>query len=501
MKALHCEQIRALEQRIFETGITSMELMERAGKALYDHVMDATLCYGKRICVVCGSGNNGGDGFVLARLLAQNKEVDSYVVYNATIAHLSDEAGIKANLLLKDGVFLHSFEEVDFQNFDIIVDCLFGIGLHREIRNPYANVIQCINASNAYVIACDIPSGVDGDRGCIMGCAIEADETISFLCGKLGFYRQDGLDLCGKVRMEALDVDPQLVEEFDGFTILEQEMIAALLPKRPRNSHKGSYGKVLVIGGRKGMSGAALLCTEAALRSGAGMVTLMSEEATLAAAAIRIPEATQLSLPQQMEEKAFQSVFSHYDCVAIGNGLGRDAYADQLVSLVWNSDCLGVFDGDALALIGAWKTHAKRKQPTILTPHPKEVSYLLGINTHDVVKNPSEALYRSEKAYSHTTLVLKNACTMISDGKQRYLNMIGNDALAKGGSGDVLCGIILGLFAQTKDPLAAALGGVYLHADCADALVCRQASHSILASDLIKQLPETMYEVLQKRLH
>lgn len=388
MKALHCEQIRALEQRIFETGITSLELMERAGKALYGHVMNAAMCYGKRICVVCGSGNNGGDGFVLARLLAQNKAVDSYVVGSENIADISYEAGINANILLKDGICFHSFEEVNFQDFDIIVDCLFGIGLNRAIQEPYANVIQRINASDAYVIACDIPSGVDGDQGCIMGCAIIAEETISFLCGKLGFYMQDGLDLCGKVRIEPLGIDPRLLEGFDGLRILEEEMIASRLPKRQRNSHKGSYGKVLVIGGREGMSGAALLCTEAALRSGAGMVTLMSEETTLAAAAIRIPEATQLPLPKQIEKKAFQRLLRYYDCVAIGNGLGRDGYADQLVSLVWNSDRLGVFDGDALALIGAWKTHPVRKQPTILTPHPKEVSYLLGINTHDIVKHP-----------------------------------------------------------------------------------------------------------------
>lgn len=499
MKALRCESVRALEKHIAASGIDSLILMERAGEVLYRHVMEAVKTQGKRICIVCGPGNNGGDGFVLARLLAQNKKADLCVACDANIALMSREAQINANALAKEGILLHAFAEISFQAYDIIVDCLFGIGINRVIQAPYADVIKRINASDAYVIACDVPSGLDADRGCMMGCAVSADETISLLCGKQGLYRQDGLDCAGKVIIEPLGIEPDQLAAFDGFNILDREQVGSLLPKRHRNSHKGSYGKVLVIGGRMGMSGAALLCTEAALRSGAGLVTLMSEPKTLFAAAVRIPEAMTHPLPEKIDAEVFQALLGTYDCVAIGNGLGRDDYARRLVDQVWQSECCAVFDGDALALLDDEKARSPRQSPYILTPHPKEVSYLIDMNIHDVIKNPSEALYESERAYCGAVLVLKNACTMISDGKRRWLNTLGNDALAKGGSGDVLCGMILGFLAQSKNPLAAALCGVYVHACCAEMLVEHRAGHGILASDLIRQLPETLYALLQKQ--
>lgn len=495
MKIMGKTQAQALDRQAQELGISGVLLMEHAAQALYERVMAAVQRQGSRIAVVCGSGNNGGDGYALARLLAQHDDLSLCIVKIG--ASKTTEAMQFEALAAKLELPVIMAEEADFHYFDVIVDCLLGIGLDRDISGRYAQVIHAINAANAYVIACDIPSGINADSGQIMGNAIRAQETVSFACGKLGLYVNEGIKHSGKITVADITIPACLSANHAGLEELNKNAFHTLVPKRQIHSHKGSYGKLLMIGGRNGMSGALLLAAQAALRCGVGTCTLMSEPHTLAAGAVMIPEAMQRNLPQ-LHAPTFADLLAQYDVIAIGNGLGRDEQAAWLVEQVWKSDRPALFDGDALFALGHWKSRSRRQSSFVLTPHPKELSYLLGIEVQKILKNPSEALNQSEKAFCGGTLVLKNTSTIITDGQQRYLYPGGNDGLASGGSGDVLSGMISGFLGQGA-PLPAALCGVILHAHCADLLTPRLSGYALLPSDLITQIPDALQDLLQQK--
>lgn len=496
MNVLSRKQAQELDKRAQESGLDGVLLMEHAAMALYERVVSAMAQHGNRVAIVCGSGNNGGDGYALARLLAQRKGVTPCIVKVGGDVK-TREVAVFAHLASTLAISIVSESDVDFTSFDVIVDCLFGIGLDRDITGRYEQVIQSINASNAYVIACDIASGIEADSGHIMGCAIQAQETVSFACGKMGLYFNAGREHSGKITIADITIPHSLCASYEGLHCLDVHDFQSCLPKRHIHSHKGSYGKLLLIGGRSGMSGAALLAVKAALRCGVGTATLMSDPLTLYAAAAAVPEAMQLALPKQ-NDPAFQALLAQYDVIAIGNGLGRDEYAAWLVDQVWQSDRSAVFDGDALFLLGQQKKRSKRRSPYILTPHPKELSYLLGIEVQKILKSPSETLKQSERAYPNGTLVLKNTATMITDGRERHIYCGGNDCLAKGGSGDVLCGMISGFLAQS-DPLSAAKCGVILHARCGDLLKPQMSGYAVQPSDMIEAIPRAITQLTQEK--
>lgn len=491
MKALGREAAQRLDQQAQDLGIPGILLMEHAAQALLDRVVIAAQKQGKRIGVVCGSGNNGGDGYALARLLNQRGGFQVSIVKAGEVK--TKEAQCFA--ALTSDLPLMNADEADFSAFDIIVDCLLGIGLDRPVSGRYAQLIAAINAADAYVIACDIPSGLDADTGKIMGCAVQAQETVSFACGKMGLYVNEGIEQSGTVHVADITIPQSLLAKNVGLTIMTSRDFQHVVPKRHIHSHKGSYGKLLMIGGRSGMSGALLLAAQAALRCGIGTCTLMSDPATLAAAAITIPEAMQKNLPQ-LYDADFAEVLSEYDVIAIGNGLGRDELAAWLVSQVWQSDRLALFDGDALYALGQQKERLSRQTPFVLTPHPKELSYLLGIEVQKILESPSETLKQSERAFPNGTLVLKNTATIITDGHRRYLYPGGNDGLASGGSGDVLSGMISGFLGQGT-PLAATLSGVLLHGYTADLLTPQCSGYALLPGDLITAIPTALTELLR----
>lgn len=490
MKVLRCADIRAADGRAQEFGIAGIVLMEHAAIALAARVKRAAECYGKRIAIVCGSGNNGGDGYALARLLKQNDDFQITIVNNYELDSLPKDAKANALTAQKLKITMLPFKQFQGDDYDILVDCLFGSGLTRAITEPYAGIIKQMNESNAYKIACDIPSGLSADSGLMMGCALKVQETVTFGSGKLGLYMNDGITHSGLVTIADIGIPQQIMEEYEAITILDDQIIRKCLPKRKANSHKRSYGNLLLIGGKKGMHGALLMAAEAALRCGAGLVTMMGDETFTESAAL-LREAMSLSYPKQ-DAAAFQKQLQQYDCVAIGNGLGRDQQAMWLVQQVWYSNCPAVFDGDALYLLGQWQKREERTAPYALTPHPKELSYLLGVDTEILIKNPSEALKLSENAFPNGVIVMKNTHTLISDGRLRYLNITGNHGLATGGSGDVLCGMILGLLGQGSTMIEAAAGAVYLHGKCADLLSEKMAVRSILPRDIIDQIAKVL---------
>lgn len=494
MRVLRCEDVRAADRAAQKIGIVGIVLMEYAAVALAKAVEKAQVKYGGRVAVVCGNGNNGGDGYALARLLCQKKCFQVSIVRQSKPDAICEDAVINEKIAERLGIIMYTYNQFQARDYDIIVDCLFGTGLNRELGSPYVELIEQINRCQAYVIACDIASGLSADNGKVMGCAVRANETITFAAGKLGLYMNEGIACSGRIVIADIGIPDSLLHGYEAFTILDDDLISGFLPVRKAHSHKRSYGSLLMIGAAKGMHGALLMAAEAALRSGAGLVTMMGDEG-LAASALTLSEAMFLSYPAQ--EENFQEILQRYDCISIGNGLGRDTKAMRLVQQVWQSDRPAVFDGDALYLLGKWKERKKRTAPYVLTPHPKELSYLLGIDTARLAENPLEALKLSESGYQNGVIVIKNTKTIISNGKNRYLNTTGNHGLATGGSGDVLCGMILAFMGQAAPSLEAAVCAVYLHGKCADSLSTQMAARSIMPRDIINQIPKELI-VLEK---
>lgn len=490
MKVLLCDDVRAADQNAQKLGIPAIVLMEHAAMALADAVFRAQKRCGGRVAILCGSGNNGGDGYALARLLWQKQDIQETVFCRQKPDALCEAAKVNAEAVEKLQIPILCFEQFQPHHFDIIVDCLFGTGLNRNLDQDTCELIYQINQSGGYIIACDIPSGLCADSGKVMGCAVKAQETITFAAGKLGLYMNAGIEHCGLVRIADIGIPPLLLQQYSGYTILDDLLIQSFLPIRKENSHKRSYGNLLLIGAKKGMYGALLMAAKAALRCGAGLVTMMGDEGLVHNVAA-VSEAMCLPYPIQ-DAQYFQELLKQYDCVSIGNGLGRDESAMWLVQQVWLSDRPAVFDGDALYLLGQWKKRKDRSAPYVLTPHPKELSYLLGVSTAELIENPIEALKLSESAFLNGVIVMKNSRTLITDGKRRYLNLSGNHGLATGGSGDVLCGMIIGLMGQSASPLHSSACAVYLHGKCADTLREQMAARSILPSDIIEQLPKEL---------
>lgn len=497
MKVLKANDVRALDQKAIQQGISSKTLMANAAFALRKYVLEMAKIKGNRIGIVCGPGNNGGDGFCLAWLLRDTNVVVTLIVA-CRKEQMSEDEAYYASLCEEEGIVCYAKADGLLKQMDIIVDCLFGTGLCRALTGEYLTLVEQINESGAYVIACDIPSGLSADEGMILGGCVKADMTITFVAGKLGLWMGEGMRYAGRIEIEDIQIPKKLLAGKQGMTIVDEQLFYERLPKRSSDSHKGSYGKALLIGGSFGMSGALILAGKAALRCGLGTCTLMAEEASLPILATALPEAMVRTLPTTLDAKAFDALLHEYDCIAIGNGLGRSEAMKRIVAQVWNSDLPCVFDGDALYLLGQLPELAQRNAKTVLTPHPKEVSYLLGTGIQELIKHPLETLYRLEKAFLDTTIVMKNTRTLISDGLARYINVIGNDGLATGGSGDVLCGMILGFMAQQALSIDAAICGVYLHAACADACLSSMSTYSILPSDVIQNVPSVLRSIITK---
>lgn len=505
MQIYSAEDVRKMDAMAQTIGIDGILLMEHAAMGLYACIQNE-YPQATRIVIACGSGNNGGDGFALARLLAQHSEYELCIICDVQRKDMSkDEAYFAKFVAHLEIPWIQTHDETlikhQLTHADVIVDALFGTGLNREIEGWYAWLIDCINKSHASVIAADIPSGLLADSGDIAGCCVQAEETITFAQGKLGLYIKQGMKQCGHVRIQDISIPRQISVSIQPlFTILEKSLLTQLLPKRFADSHKGSYGKGLLIGGSENMSGAVALAGQAALRCGIGTLTMMVPRSVGHMIAGNIPEAMRLMMEEEHGEFLpceIRDRLSYYDAIAIGNGMGRGKGAEDFVIQVLQSDVPCILDGDAIYLASKHKHLLKRNAVTILTPHPKEVSYLTGISIKVIKKNPLEALKMLESVCLGATIIMKDTKTMISSENERYLNIIGNDGLAKGGSGDVLCGMVLGWLAQTKKPTAAACLGVYLHATCAQLLQTSQTTYSMLPHDLLKVLPKAIQSIAE----
>lgn len=439
-----------------------LSLMEAAGAAAA-RLAESLLGNHNSVLVLAGPGNNGGDALVAARHLAASWYRVT-VVFTGRPDRLPPDAA--AALQAWEAAGGRWLPELPSRGeWDLIIDGLFGVGLKRNLEGRYAQLVAQIGELGAPVLSLDVPSGLNADTGMVMGTAIRADHTLSFLCHKPGLLTAEGPDLAGIVHVDGLGIDPKPSKIGNG-SVLTREGVASLLPSRPRNSHKGMMGKAGIIGGASGMVGAGLLAARAALRLGAGRVYF----APLADAA----PAVDLMQPELMLQAPNELLLQNdVNAIIMGPGLGRSPEAQRLMAHVLASPSPLVLDADALNLLAEHAHLAKllegRTFPAVLTPHPGEAARLLGQKTAIIQQDRLSAACRiAERFRCHVALKGAGTICATPDG-QWYINPTGNPSLSTAGTGDVLAGMIGAFVAQGLSVLDAVLLGVYLHGAAADA--------------------------------
>ncbi len=475
-------------------GISIEALMHEAGRALAACVVEH---YGhaKRIAVFCGKGNNGGDGFVAARLLAERQlQVDVRVA--AAEKDLNPNAQREAERLREVGVTPHfglTDAPIDLR-MDLVIDAVLGTGVKGAPAGAAASAIEAIGSADCPVLAADIPSGVDCDTGATPGIAVRADRTVTFGLPKPFLFQGSGMDLAGAWTVAPIGFPASLLEASRAARITTPSEARAWLPLRAKSAHKGSEGHVLIVAGNDRMPGAAVLCARAALRAGAGLVSVASSDVVCRVVAAHLPEAIFLALPDEdalLGPNSAQPLLAarrSFDAVVVGPGLG-DWPEVGLFLEEWlpKLKVPTVVDADALSLLakGAFRPGG----PTVLTPHPGEAGRLLGIETVDVQADRFQSADALARKFGAVAL-LKGAYTVAADGATPLrINPTGNPGMAAPGTGDVLAGVVGALLAKGLSPFAAASLGAYWHGLAGDLCAAEIGPAGFLASELADRLP------------
>jgi hydroxyethylthiazole kinase-like uncharacterized protein yjeF len=475
-------QVRALDAHAIDVqGIPGYTLMKRAGEAALRYLR-TRWPMAHRVVIVCGGGNNGGDGYVLARF-AQAAGLTVSVLAAVPVESLRNDAQQACDDFKSSGGQLRPFSPDLLREGEVIVDALLGTGLKGGVRPEMEKVIAHINSAGRPLFALDVPSGLDSDTGVPLGETVRADCTVTFVGLKTGLFIGDGPEYSGTVFFDDLEVVPPQAKGFEPRLerIMEAEILRAL-PRRRRSSNKGDFGRVLIVGSGSGMPGAVRLTGEACLRVGAGLVTVAVAPENIVAIAAGRPELICLPL---VNEGELEEAIDRANVVAIGPGLGRTEWARKALSTVLASDKPLVVDADALNLVA--ESGARPRDNWIMTPHPGEAGRLLGIKTDEIQNDRLAALDRLIERY-HGTIVLKGAGTLVGTANSTPgLCERGNPGMATAGTGDVLTGAIAGILAQCPDTTLAARVGVLVHAMAGDA-AARGGERGLLASDLAREL-------------
>ena len=497
MQVLTNYQMRYVDQMAMETyHIPGIVLMEHASFGIYTQ-MKSWLKKSDRIQIVCGVGNNGGDGLALARLLS----IDGFDVCYSLVEHKVVTEDALSNLQMVEALGIPCYE--DLQSVDVIVDAIFGTGLQRDVEGNAKDWIEKMNANTAKVVSIDIPSGICSNTGEILGVAIKADITYTIARGKVGLYIYPGSEYVGDLAYIDLHVPNSLFEECGStFSLVTNDVCKNLLPIRSRHSHKGDYGKILMIGGSRNMSGAICMAAKAALASGCGLLTCAVPVCMQFVLQTNVLESMSLPLLDRNGWVSKESVSSlpaldTYDGILIGCGMGRHADVVSYVDKVLRSHQPVVIDADGLVGLKPLLMVYKNRKDVILTPHLKEFADLMNVSVKEVEEHRMFYIDQFTKEYPNWTLVLKSETTIIASGDYRYINTSGNNGLAVGGSGDVLAGIITGMLGQLKDCVKAACVGVYLHGVAADSLLDTKSVYSIVPTDVIQEVEHILKSMAQ----
>ncbi|MEW6001766.1 MAG: NAD(P)H-hydrate dehydratase [Nitrospirota bacterium] len=527
MKVVTSEEMRNIDKETIEGyGISGLVLMERAGLAVAYRIKEKFGC--RKVVVVAGSGNNGGDGLVVARNL-HNEGWEVKVFLTSKPEDLKGDALVQYKTAAKFGIYIQPVKEL-FDNYasiltghSIIVDALLGTGLSKNVSGILADVISSLNKSGLPIVSIDIPSGISSDNGHVMGVSVKADYTVTFGLPKRGHLLYPGAEHAGKFFVEDIGFPEKLLKS-EGLKVdlLEKKNIASLIPERRRYSHKGNYGHILVVAGSKGKTGAALMAAKACLRSGAGLVTIGIPESLAGVFQSRVTEEMTLMLPEKgdgtLSEKASENILDFLDkmadLLAIGPGIGVSAETEKLMkNLIRNSRKPMVIDADGLnSLKGDREILKKAKVPFIITPHPGELARILnqrsearsqkseaekqrGITIQDIEKDRINIAMSFAKE-TGTYLVLKGVPTIIASPEGRaFINSTGNPGMASGGTGDVLTGMISGFLGQGISPLDASIIGVYLHGLAGDIAASEKGEIPLIAGDIIDRIPSAFKAV------
>lgn len=521
MKVVSAEQMRELDRRaIEEFGVPGVVLMENAGRAVVEEAAKAfPPLQGKRVVVFCGAGNNGGDGFVIARyLLLAGAEPTIVMVGNEDALKADARAHYEIARRLQIPIRTASSPPPDVQRAELYVDALLGTGIKDAPKPPYADAIELMNESDKPIVAVDIPSGVDADTGAIPGAAVRAALTVTFGYPKLGLLTYPGAECVGRLLTVDIGFDWDRIDLPSGVCLFAEEDFRAGVQKRHPDSNKGIYGHVGIVAGSRGMAGAPALVARAAQRTGAGLVTVLTAASVQPVLAGKLDEQMTLPLPEAdgaVSEAAFDAIARFAEkatVLCVGPGLTTAPGAVALVHrLITEIDRPLVFDADglnALALqpdIISRRTRSERS-PLVLTPHPGEAARLLNISIEQVQADRFGAVRELARRF-HAVALLKGRYTLVSDVEGSVtINTTGNPGMAAGGSGDALTGVIGGMLAQALAPgkgadtregfLAAVVSpekavsmGVYLHGAAGDLAARKIGEIGMAASDLVERLP------------
>jgi ADP-dependent NAD(P)H-hydrate dehydratase / NAD(P)H-hydrate epimerase len=514
-------EMRALDRRaITELGITGAVLMENAGRGAADEIVahatqQGVAIRGLPVTVVCGTGNNGGDGFVVARVLVRRGAgVEVFLVGRAEA--VKGDAAEKLEALRAARVRLDEVvDATDLPRLErrlersrLAVDALLGTGLHGPATGLIAQAIECLNASGVPVVALDLPSGLSADTGTAAGPVVRAALTATFAGLKRGLLQEPGRMLAGDVRVVPIGIPPEEVMRGMTLFLIEPADVRRELPPRPRTAHKGDFGHLLVVAGSVGKTGAAALTARAAMRAGAGLVTVSVPRSQQPVVAALVTE----SMTEPLEETSAQTVAlkardriielaQARDAVALGPGLGLDSEARALVrELVRDLPRPMVVDADALtALAGSLDLLKEARGPRCLTPHPGEMARMLGVSVADVQADRIETTRRFAAAYD-THVVLKGAASVVAaPGGPALVNATGNPGMASGGTGDVLTGMVGAFLARGLAPVPALSCATYLHGLAGDLAADEKGEEGLIAGDVVEAIPAAIRQVQQPR--
>ncbi|MGN0377246.1 MAG: NAD(P)H-hydrate dehydratase [Suilimivivens sp.] len=488
-------------ETISKIGIPSLVLMERAAYETAE-VISRYVKKGTKVIVFAGTGNNGGDGIAVGRILAgRGAEVAFYMPGDESRA--SAETGRQLSIIRNLGFSI--LRNLPKAEYDIVIDSLFGIGLTRDIAGEYAKAVEDINVlrkKGALVVSVDIPSGISADSGKILGCCVEADITVTFEYGKAGHYFYPGREKTGKLFIRSIGISDQaLKEKKPSYFSFNKEEMKQFLPARNPAGNKGTFGKVLLLAGSVNMAGAAILCGRSILRAGAGMVKIITPSSNRSIVQKALPEALLYTYGKIPDEKQIETSIGWADVIVAGPGISKDNNARILMKQILKQGKLPmVIDADGLNLIAedeelkqAVKVYERKK--IIMTPHPGEFIRLSEISMEQYKENPRNEVVKLAKKYG-CIVAGKDAVTLVSspDVETVYMNLAGNDGMATAGSGDVLAGVIGGLLAQHAAFFEAACMGVCIHGIAGDRAAAKKSRRGLIASDLVDEICSVLME-------
>ena len=529
MYLVTAEQMQQIDKETIESfGIPGRTLMESAGRGAYTMLVQTIPdISSKKIGIVAGRGNNGGDAYVVARyLMEKNIHTDIFILgaknkitgdakanldlvekliknkptaskTNASITEITDPNSLKKNR----SKLLHH---------DIFVDGIFGTGLNSDVRGFFKDIIELLNKNKKPIFSIDIPSGLSADTGKPCGVSINAAATATFAHPKPGHILHPGDKFTGELEVVDIGIPEYITEKYNpALNLLEEKDIKILFPQRDSESHKGNFGHVFILAGSPGKTGAAALAANAAMRCGTGLVTLGISNSLNASVEPQVTESMTCPLPDDntgiLTESAFEKIIEtakDKDAIAIGPGIGTQKATKNLIEkLIMNLDIPMIMDADCLNLISENPEILKQaKSDIILTPHPGEMARLASITTKDIQNNRLDSAINFSAEFG-ITLVLKGANTIISlANKKAHICPTGNPGMASGGMGDVLTGMIAGFKAQGFSSENASIAGAYIHGLCGDILAEQSGEFGFLASDMVKIIPKAISQIVHKEL-